>query len=79
MIVELKISNDKHLIWQSLYYPLSIRKQLKQSDVRMITVCPSYPNYIKEPLSLIPGVEMFQYKALLSNRKIDKIELFKIN
>ena len=79
VIVELKISNDKHLIWQSLYYPLSIKKQLRIENVRMITVCPSYPNYIKEPLKLIPGVEMVQYKALLSNKKIDKIELFKIN
>lgn len=79
VIVELKISNDKHLIWQSLYYPLSIKKQLKINSVRMITVCPSYPNYIKEPLSLLPGVEMFEYKAVLSNKKIDKIEVFKIN
>lgn len=78
VVIELKIANDKHLIWQVMYYPDAIKDKLKLKDVRMITICPSYPNYILNPLKKLEYVEMFQYKLQISNSKIEKAKFEKI-
>lgn len=78
VILELKISNDKHLIWQVMYYPEAIKNNLGILNPRVITVCPSYPNYILSPLKQLNYVEIFQYKAELSNNKLTSINLNKI-
>lgn len=79
VILELKITDDKHLIWQSLYYPDMIKEKYKVNRVRMMTVCPSYPNYIMKPLSKINYVEIFEYKLIISNSKIEKMNIKKLN
>lgn len=78
VILELKIADDKHLIWQSLYYPDMIKEKYKVDKVRMITVCPSYPNYIKKPLSKINYIESFKYDLIISNSKIEKMNIKKV-
>lgn len=79
VILELKINNDKHLIWQAMYYPEAISNIFKVSNPRIITICPFYPNYIKSPLKKIGNVEMFQYNATISNSKIININFKKIS
>lgn len=78
VIIELKIANDKHLIWQVIYYPITLRSMLKEKDIRVITVCPEYPEYIETPLRQIGNIEMIKYKANISNKKIRKVEFSRI-
>lgn len=79
VILELKVNDDKHLIWQVLYYPYAIKNIINTNEVRVITVCPSYPKYILKPLKDINNVEIVQFNPLISNNKIEKIDFFKLN
>lgn len=79
VILELKINNDKHLIWQVMYYPEAIKSVIRVSNPRVITICPSYPNYIKTPLKQIGYVEMIEYEATMSNNKITSIKFKKVD
>lgn len=76
VIIELKINNDKHLIWQSMYYPNAVKSKMKTDNVRMITICPSYPDYIKIPLTELNYVEMIEYKVIINNNKISSISFY---
>lgn len=78
VIIELKIANDKHLIWQVLYYPIAVKEKLGVENIRVITICPEYPNYLKEPLNKIDYVEMYSYKINIINSKIENIKLNRI-
>ena len=79
VILELKIANDKHLIWQVMYYPYILQSMSKHSSIRVMTVCPSYPEYILNPLKNVKDVEIIQYKPLISNGKIEKLDFTRIN
>lgn len=78
VIIELKIANDKNLIWQSVYYPLILRTQYKDKKIRVITICPEYPDYIKIPLIKVSNAEMFKYRLNIENNKIKSINLNKL-
>ena len=77
VIIELKIVEDKHLLWQSIYYPQEIKKEYGEK-VRMIVICPTYSEYLLGPLSTLP-VELFSYVATISNHKIEQVQLKKID
>lgn len=79
VIIELKITNDKSLIWQVMYYPIALKNREKTDNVRVITICPEYPDYIKIPLKQIGQVEMFQYEINIINNKIEKIHFEKVS
>lgn len=79
VIIELKIANDKHLVWQVMYYPQAIKSVVGSCNPRVITICPSYPNYIKNPLSQVGYVEMIEYQATMCNNKITNINFNKLN
>lgn len=78
VILELKIVDDKQLIWQVMYYPSAIKSIINTDKVRIITVCPNYPKHILEPLQKIDDVEIIQYIPLITNGKIEKINFIKI-
>lgn len=79
VIIELKITDDKGLIWQAMYYPIALKHKEKTDKIRVITICPNYPDYIKIPLKQIEQVEMFQYEINIINNKIEEIYFEKVN
>lgn len=78
VILELKIADDKQLIWQVMYYPYAIRPIIHTDKVRIVTICPFYPKHILEPLQRIDTVEIIQYIPLISNGKIEKMDFIKL-
>lgn len=57
-ILEIKINEDKSIVWQALYYPGEIKAKHNTDYVRMLTIAPKYSNHIMKSLSNIDGVEM---------------------
>lgn len=79
VIIELKIALDKSLIWQCMYYPDELKKLYKTKKVRMITIAPSYPDYLLNPLKKIKNIEFYRYNISISNHKIKNLKLYKVN
>lgn len=75
VIVELKVAEDKELIWQSLYYPLQLCKELKLNNVRMITLAPDYPAHILEPLKLLNNVEIIKYIPIIQTGELTGLKI----
>ena len=75
VIIELKIEDDKKIIWQSMYYPKQIKKKFN-SKVRMITIMPFYPKYLLDILNDL-NIEKFSYNIKISNNKIVDLTLKK--
>ena len=74
VVIEIKIENDKRLIWQCMYYPDEIKKRIEADKyVRMITIIPEYPDYLMGPLSKLGYVETFQYSIRASNGNIESM------
>ena len=79
VIIELKIkSNDTRLIWQSIYYPLEVKKELNLDNIRMIIVAPKLDNSIFDCLEQLHNIEYFEYSVKLENSKICDLNLSKI-
>lgn len=79
VILELKVQEDKELIWQSVYYPMQFKKEYRVKDVRMLTVCPSYPPHILHTLKQIDGVEMVLFIPTVELGRIKRIETKRIS
>ena len=79
VIIELKTEIDKRLVWQCLYYPEVLHYEYPvQSSVRVIAVCPEYPDYLLTVLKRLPQVELFQYQLHSTCKKIENIKIFPI-
>lgn len=77
-VVELKVTNnDPVLIWQSMYYPIAVQKEFKNKKIRMITLTPKLAEHIYIPLKQIKGIEMFIYKARMSCKTIESLDIIK--
>lgn len=76
-IIELKVEEDKDLIWQCLYYPEAIKEKYKVAKVRMITLCPECKHNIMKVLSNIEHLETYEYKLQSNSSKIKDITIFK--
>ena len=76
--IEIKTEIDKRLVWQCMYYQESLKKKYK-NKIRVITVCPSYPEYLLIVLKKIPDLEMYQYQLHSTNSKIEDIQIKKIH
>ena len=82
VVIEVKTENDKRLIWQCMYYPGEVKKELgKYEDciVRMITIAPEYPEFISNPLRSIGNIESYTYSIVASNNVIESIEVKKFD
>ncbi len=78
VVLELKTEIDKRLVWQCLYYPMVVKKQYQTQDkIRLITICPQYPDYLFDVLKQIPDVEMIQYEIISTNQQIQDIRFVK--
>jgi len=73
VIIELKVSDDKELIWQAIYYPEMIKRKYNVYNVRMITLAPSYPSSILIPLKQLPHVEIKTYTPLVKLGTIEDV------
>ena len=75
VIIELKIEDDKKVIWQSLYYPKQIQKLYRTNDVRMMILAPSFSPSIASVLTDFPHVECYEYTPHVELNKIQKVEI----
>lgn len=75
-IVELKVAQDKSLVWQAIHYPKEIEKRYR-SKIRMITVSPSYSKSIYETLKSLKNVEIFSYQIKVNSGKIVELKMKK--
>lgn len=78
VIIEVKVEEDKDIIWQCLHYPKEFQQIQKVDKVRMITFCPEYRKHIKAPLVAMGNVEMYEYKVVSSGGKIERMEVKKL-
>lgn len=78
-IIEIKINEDKSIIWQALHYPKEIKKKYYTNDVRMITVAPTYNEYILNALKEIDNVELLDYSIKVSMGNIENLSINKVN
>ncbi|MFF2531458.1 endonuclease NucS domain-containing protein [Brevibacillus sp. NPDC058079] len=74
-IIELKVSDDKELVWQCLYYPTQIKKKFGVSKVRMITLAPSYSNSLLVTLEQIGYVEILSFVPKVRLGKIEELSI----
>lgn len=74
-IIEIKINEDKSMIWQSLYYPDEIKKIYNREKLRMITVAPKYSAHIKSVLSKLGNIEMKEYEINVELGEIVNLRL----
>lgn len=68
VIIEIKVSEGKRLVWQSIYYPMQLRilKNIPEHEpVRFISFCPEYSDSIKCVLEQLP-VELYKYSVELT-------------
>lgn len=72
-VIELKIKEDKSIIWQSIHYPTQIKKMYNVDEVRMLTVTPNYSKSIYDALKSSGDVECFSYHVDIKNGKIDEL------
>ena len=79
VILELKTEIDKRLIWQCMYYPEVLpHKFPAHTPIRVITICPEYPEYLLIVLKKLPFVELFQYQIHSTNSRIEDIQISRL-
>lgn len=78
-ILELKIKEDKSIVWQVLYYPGEIKRKYWEDHVRIMTVAPNYSPYLLKVLKAIEGVELYEYDINTINGEIKRLSAHKVN
>jgi len=74
-IIEIKINEDKGIVWQAMHYPKEISKKYWQKEIRMITIAPSYSEYILGALKDINNIETLVYNIKVSMGNIDNLDI----
>lgn len=77
-VIEIKIKEDKNLVWQAMHYPEEIKKQWRNRNVRMITVAPDYSEHMLKALRNIDNVEIMEYDIMVSMDKITELNIHKV-
>ena len=78
-ILELKIKEDKSIVWQVLYYPGEIKRKYWENNVRILTVAPNYSPHLLKVLETIDKVELYEYDINTINGKIKRLSVKKTN
>lgn len=78
VVIELKVQEDKELVWQSMYYPMQIKKRFRVSKVRMITLAPSYSRSLLTVLNQLEYVETMVFTPVVRLGKIEDICIRKL-
>lgn len=79
VILEIKVEEDKDILWQCTHYPIKIKELFKENCVRMMTVCPQYRPQIRTHLEGLSGVEIFEYDAVTEIGKLLHLEVRKLS
>lgn len=79
VIIELKVEEDKDIVWQVKTYFKEIKELYKCKNVRVITLSPTYSEHMRNLLSEFDFVEMFEFTPYISNKKIDSIDIRKVS
>lgn len=74
-VIEIKIKEDKRIVWQSIHYPLECREIYKEDFVRMITIAPEYSSSVLKSLKSKTNAEIYSYSLEMNSGKINKIFL----
>lgn len=77
VVIELKIDDDKKVVWQSVYYKIEMQKRFPNDNIRILTVLKSYPSYLLEPLFAV-NVEPYEYDLIVQDKKIKDLTLRKV-
>lgn len=78
VIIELKVVEDKDLLWQVIVYPTQFKEKYKTNNVRIITLCPQYPEHMKMALSQNSFVEMIEFTPVIDSGRLIDIKTNKI-
>jgi len=78
VIIELKVTEDKELVWQCIYYPDALKKEWSLKKVRMIALAPSFSPSLLSTLKQIPNVEIMTFtpyveRSILKDMKIERL------
>lgn len=77
VIIEVKVEEDKDILWQCVHYPEEIEYKERVQKVRMITFCPEYKKHMASSLKKIGYVEMYQYKPISELGKIKELDVIR--
>lgn len=78
VIIEIKVEEDKDILWQCTHYPEQIKKLEKTDRVRMMTFCPSYRPQILHHLKELSHVEIFTYKAFSELGRLKHLDAVRV-
>lgn len=79
VIIELKVVEDKEVVYQSIYYPLQFKRERGLKNVRMMVVAPRLPECLLVTLKQIPDIEIYQFSLLIEIGKIKDINIKKVS
>lgn len=74
-VIEIKIKEDKKIVWQSIHYPLECKKIYKTNSVRMITIAPRYSPSVLNSLKSKTNAEIYSYSLKMDSGKMNEILL----
>ena len=77
VVIELKIDDDKKIVWQSVYYRIQMEKQFLNRKIRILTIMKEYPEYLLEPLIKV-NVEPFEYDLIVKDKTIKTLDVRKV-
>jgi hypothetical protein len=77
-IIELKVADDKEIVWQCMYYPMQLKKKYGVTHVRMITIAPSYAASILMPLQSLGYVEILKFTPKVKLGKIESLYIHSV-
>ncbi|HCL4480295.1 TPA: DUF91 domain-containing protein [Clostridium botulinum] len=75
VILELKVCEDKDILWQSVYYPTQFKLENNVKEVRFITILPKSKPHIISPLKSLGYVEIIEYDPYIENSKLVGIKI----
>lgn len=77
-VLELKIKEDKSLLWQTLHYPPAIKEKHRENKVRMLVIAPEFREHMKSTLLKNPDVELYRYIIKVKLKEIENMKIHKI-
>ena len=78
VIIELKVKEDKKLLWQCVNYKEELEKIKGSNNVRVITLCPSYSKDMLKNLSKYSYINKYIYELKSKNKEIKNMEIKKL-
>lgn len=74
-IIELKIDEDRTIVWQSIHYPEEMKRRYGVDHVRMLTLAPSYSGALLKTLRSLKNVEIYNYEIDVTAGEIKSLKI----